>query len=92
MAYFVNKGNLHFIHDLKDCLLGKYLVISPRKSKLKIQNYKKFCLSKKEVFRKLPVRKTEQVLAKSLFGSNGSLPLPWGPQHSSARTCLKKIY
>ena len=36
-------------------LLGKYLVITPRKSKLK--NHRKCCLSKQEVFRTLPDQK-----------------------------------
>ena len=42
---------------LEDGLLGKYLVITPLKSKLK-NHHRKFCLSKQEVFRKLPVQKT----------------------------------
>ena len=42
---------------LEDGLLGQYLIITPRKSKLK-NHHRKFCLSKQEVFRKLPVQKT----------------------------------
>ena len=51
------KSNLHFSYVLKDGLVGKYLVITLKKSKLKIP-YRNSCLSKKEVFRKLPVLKT----------------------------------
>ena len=51
------KGNLQFSYVIKDGLLGKYLVITPRMSKLK-NHHRKFCLSKQEVFRKLPVLKT----------------------------------
>ena len=40
-----------------DGLVGKYLVITPQKSKLK-NHHRNFCLSKQEVFRKLPVQKT----------------------------------
>ena len=51
------KGNLHFSYVIEDGLLGKYLVITTQKSKLK--NFQRnFCLSKQEVFRKLPVQKT----------------------------------
>ena len=53
----VKKGNLHFSYVLEDGLLGKYLVITPQKSKLK-NHHRKFCLSKQEVFSKLPVQKT----------------------------------
>ena len=53
----VKKANLHFSYDLEDGLLGKYLVITPQKSKLK-NHYRIFCLSKQEVFKKLPVQKT----------------------------------
>ena len=53
----VKKSNLHFSYVLEDGLLGKYLVITPLKSKLK-NHHRKFCLSKQEVFRKLPVQKT----------------------------------
>ena len=49
--------NLHFSYVLEDGLLRKYLVITPQKSKLK-NHHRNFCLSKKEVFRKLPVQKT----------------------------------
>ena len=51
------KGNSNFSYVLEDGLFGKYVVITPKMSKLKIL-YWKFCLSKKEVFRKLPVQKT----------------------------------
>ena len=57
IAYCVKKGNLHFSYVLEDGLLGKYLVITPHKSKLKNHN-RNFCLSKQVVFRKLPVQKT----------------------------------
>ena len=57
IAYCVKKGILHFSYVLGDCLLEKYLVITPQKSKLKILHLI-FCLSKNEVFRKLPVQKT----------------------------------
>ena len=52
----VKKGILHFSYDLEEGLLGKYLVITPKKSKLK-NHHRKFCLSKQEVFRELPVQK-----------------------------------
>ena len=51
------KGNLHFSYVLEDGLLGKCLVITPRKSKLK-NHHRKYCLSEQEVFRKLAVQKT----------------------------------
>ena len=35
-AYCVEKGDLHFSYFLKGGLLGRYLVITPKKSKLKI--------------------------------------------------------
>ena len=54
---WVKKGNLHFSYVLEDGLLGKYLVITTQKSKLK-NLHRIFCLSKQEVFRKLPVQKT----------------------------------
>ena len=56
-SFVCQKGNLHFSSVLEDGLLGKYLVITHRKSKLK-NHHRKFCLSKQEVFRKLPVQKT----------------------------------
>ena len=56
-AYCVKTGSLHFSYILKNGLLGKYLVITPKKPKLKIL-HRNFCLSNKEVFRKLPVQKT----------------------------------
>ena len=31
--YCVKKGNLHFTHVIEDGLLGKYLDITPKKSK-----------------------------------------------------------
>ena len=49
------KYNLHFSYVMKDGLLGKYLVITPKKSKLKIL-HRNFCLPK-EVFWKLPVQR-----------------------------------
>ena len=54
-AYCVNKGNLHLSYVLEDGLLVKYLVITQKKSKLKIL-HRNICLSKKEVYRKLPVQ------------------------------------
>ena len=45
------------LYVLEDGLSGKYLVITPQKSKLK-NHHRNFCLSKQEVFRKLPVQKT----------------------------------
>ena len=45
-------------------MLGKYVFITPQKSELK-NFHRKFCLSKQEVFRKLPVL-FGRVLAKSL--------------------------
>ena len=56
-AYCVKNGNLHFSYVLQDGISGKYLVITPRKAKLKML-YRNLCPSKKEVFRKLPVQKT----------------------------------
>ena len=53
----VKKGNVHFSYVLEYSLLGKYLVITPKKTKLK-NHYRNFCLSKQEVFRKPPVQKT----------------------------------
>ena len=50
-------GNLYVSYVLEDSLLGKYLVITPQKSKLK-NHHRNFCLSNQEVFRKLPVQKT----------------------------------
>ena len=35
-AYCVKKANLHFSYVLKGGLLGRYLVVNPKKSKLKI--------------------------------------------------------
>ena len=32
-TYYVKKANLHFSYEMKDGLLGKYLVITPKKSK-----------------------------------------------------------
>ena len=46
IAYCVKKGTFHFNHVLEDGLLGKYFVITPLKSKLKILP-RNFCLSKK---------------------------------------------
>ena len=43
--YCVKEGNLHFSYVLEHGLLGKRLVITPKKSKLKMLN-RKFCLSK----------------------------------------------
>ena len=37
-------------------MLGRYLVITPQKSKLG-NHHRNFCLSKQEIFRKLPVQK-----------------------------------
>ena len=34
MAYYVKKGNFHFNLVLEDCFLGKYLLITPKKSNL----------------------------------------------------------
>ena len=57
----VKKGKLHFSHVLEDGLLTTYLVINH--PKLKTENSsKKYCLSKKKVFRKLP----RLVLVKTL--------------------------
>ena len=64
VAQCVKKGNLHFSYVLEDGILGKYLVITPQKSKLK-NHHKSFSrfsgnyLSKRQVGR---------VLAKSLYG------------------------
>ena len=55
MALCVKKGNLHLSYVLEGGLFGKYLVIAPRKAKLKNQ-HGIFCLSKQEVFRKLSKR------------------------------------
>ena len=57
LAYFVKKGYLHFSYVLEDGFLGKDLVITSEKSKLKIFR-RMFFLSKTEVLRKLPVQKT----------------------------------
>ena len=55
----VKKGNLHFSYVIEAGLLRKYLVITTQMSKLK--NFlRNFCLSKQEVFRKLPVQKTDR--------------------------------
>ena len=48
---------LHISHVKEDGLLGKYFVITTQKSK-RIILHRNFCLSKKEVFMKLPVQKT----------------------------------
>ena len=40
IAYCVKKGNLNFSHVLEDGLLGKYLIVIPKKSKLKILQLK----------------------------------------------------
>ena len=50
------KGDLHFSLALEDGLLGKYLFITSKKSKLKIFQ-RNLCLSKKDRL-KLPVQKT----------------------------------
>ena len=64
IVYSVKKGNLHFKHVIY-AFLGKYVIITPKRLKLKILHII-FCLSKKEVFRKLPVQKADwTVLAKS---------------------------
>ena len=57
IAYCVKKSNLHISRVKEDGLLGKHLVITTQKSKMKIL-HRNFCLSEKEVFRKLPVQKT----------------------------------
>ena len=51
------KGNLHFSYVLEHGFLVKYLVIASQKSELK-NLLRNVCLSKQEVFRKLPVQKT----------------------------------
>ena len=51
------KGQFTLQLVLEHGLLEKYLVIAPQKSKLK-NLLRIFCLSKQEVFRKLPVQKT----------------------------------
>ena len=57
IACCVKKGNLHISHVIEDGLLETYLVDTLKKSKLKIL-HRNFCVSKKQVFRKLPVQKT----------------------------------
>ena len=49
----VKKGIIHFNYVLEVGLFGKFLVITLQKTKLKIL-HRKFFLSKKQVFRKLP--------------------------------------
>ena len=51
------KSNIHFSYVLEDGLIGKYLVITPQKSKLK-NHQRNNCLSLQEVFRTLPVQKS----------------------------------
>ena len=50
--------NMYSRYVPEDGLLGKYLVFTTQKSKLK-NLHRNFCLSKK-VFRKLPVQKTDR--------------------------------
>ena len=57
IAFFVKKGNLHFSYVFEDVFYGKDLVITSEKLKLK-DFHGIFCLSKKEIFRNLPVQKT----------------------------------
>ena len=57
IAKCVKNVNLHFSYVLELGLLGKYFIITPQKSNLK-NHHRKFCLSKHEFFRKLPVQKT----------------------------------
>ena len=66
IAHCVKKGHLHISHVLEDGLLENYL-FPPKKSKLKIIHYT-FCLSKREVFWKLPVHESgcPRVWLKSL--------------------------
>ena len=61
--YCLKKGKIHFHYVLEDGLLGKYLVITPQKSKLK-NLHRNVCLSKQEVFRKLPGPKDRQVFRR----------------------------
>ena len=63
----VKKGNLHISHVIEDGLSGKCLVNTPEWSKSKfLQSH--FCLSKKQVFRKLLAkRQVGRVLAQTLI-------------------------
>ena len=59
-AYCVKKANLHFSYVLKGGLLGRYLVVNPKKSKLKIL-YRNLPVQKGVFFfRNLPVQKTKK--------------------------------
>ena len=51
------KGNFHLSYVLEDGFLGICMVTNPHKIKLK-NLLRKYCLSKQESFRKLPVQKT----------------------------------
>ena len=73
IAKCVKKVSLHFSYVQEDGLLGKYLVITPQKLNLK-NHHRKFCLSKQEVFRKLPVQKT---------GRTGDWLSPWMDHQTS---------
>ena len=54
IAYCVKKG---YLYVLEDGLLGRYLVITPKKSKLK-NLHRNLCLSTQVAFWELPVQKT----------------------------------
>ena len=58
IGFCIKKGYLHFCHVLEYGLLGIYLIITPKKSKFKKKFIEIFCLSEKEVFKKLTLQKT----------------------------------
>ena len=57
IAFCVKKCNLQFIHVLEDGLLETSLSYYPQKVKIENSVYK-LCLSKMEVFGKLPAQNT----------------------------------
>ena len=54
----VSKKPVYTSYVLSDGLLGKYLVITPRRSKLKILYLKYFACPRRKFSEKLPVQKT----------------------------------
>ena len=78
------KEQCTFSNVLEDGLLGKYLVITPQKSKLK-NHHRNFCLSKQEVLGNyLSKRQVGRVLAKSLV-----LPLVLQRRPGRAGSCSR---
>ena len=74
IANCVKKANLHFSYVLKDGLLGKYLVITPKKSKLKFFIEIFACQKRLWLSGKCPSkRQAGRVLAKSLCAGEISI-------------------